>query len=852
VTAVALKGLLGRKFRSALTAIAIVLGVAMASGTLILTDTISKAFDQIFVTSRKGTSVVISREKIVERSFGRSGTVPATLLTNVRALKDVAAAAGATEDDAKLIGENGKVITSFGPPSLAEGVDLTNQRFNPYSLVRGRWPHGPGETAIDDATAKKQHFRLGSTVGVTVRGPVRRFRLTGTLRFAGLSSLGSATFALFDVATAQRLFHKEGQFDSISVAAARGTKPEALVREIAPLLPKGVQVKTAKGQAESDSKQVKIGLSFLTYALLAFAGIALFVGAFVIFNTISITVAQRTREFATLRTLGAQRRQVLTSVVLESFVIGAIASVTGLFVGLGLSRLLEKLFVAAGIDLPTAGTVLTTRTIVVGLLVGVVVAVVAGLLPAMRATRVPPIAAVREGATLPPSRLAPFALYIAGTLIAIALALLAYGMFAGGVATTKRLILLGAGSLLLFIGVAQLSTRIVKPLASMLGWPSARVGGIAGLLARQNSVRNPGRTAATAAALMIGLALVTFVAVLGQGLRSSVGDTIKRQVRADYVVSAQNGIDPFPAAAGDAVAQAPQVAVASSVRGDSAKVAGSDDTVTGLDPATIRRVYRFEWQRGSDAVLGQLGSSGAIVANTFADRKHLRLGSRFTVVTPSARKLRLVVKGIYKAPALGSLLGAASISRTTFDATFASPRDQNTYVLTRGGASPAAEAALSRTLAAYPDAKLQTKQDFVKTRESRISLVLSLLYVLLALSVIVSIFGMVNTLALSIVERTRELGMLRAIGMTQRQVRRMVRHESVITALIGAALGLPLGVFLAALVTAALSSEGIVFALPGASLVVFAIAAVVAGILAAIGPARRAARLDVLKALQYE
>jgi putative ABC transport system permease protein len=849
---VTLKGLLGRKFRASLTALAIVLGVAMISGTFVLTDTISKAFDQIFANSRKGTSVVISGKKVVERSFGRKATVPSTLLERVRKLPGVQAAAGATEDVAKVIGRDGKAISTFGPPTLGEGIDFNQPRFNPYTLVSGRWPRGPSEVAIDKKTAGDEHFKLGSRVGVSINGPVRKFTLTATLKFGTLSSLGGGTFAVFSLPTAQKVFQKEGRFDSISVAAKSGIAPLKLVREITPLVPASVQVKTAAAQAKSDSHEVKMGVSFLSYALLAFGGIALFVGAFVIFNTLSITVAQRTREFATLRTLGAKRRQVLTSVVVEAAVIGAISSVIGLFLGLALAKGLKTLFLAIGLDLPAAGTVFAARTIIAGLLVGIVITVVAGLFPALRATRVPPIAAVREGAQLPRSRLAPFAPYIAVVAIAIALALLGYGMFVGGVSTTQRLVFLALGSLMLFMGVALLSVRIVRPLASVLGRPSEQIGGVPGRLARQNSTRNPSRTAATAAALMIGLALVTFVAVLGEGLKSSVTGTMNKQVQADYVVSSQNTFDPFPAAAGDAVATVPEVEVASSVRGDQAKVLGSPQTFTAIDPATIRQVYDFEWKKGSDAAIDELGQDGAIVASTFANPKNLHLGDRIRVITPNDRKLGFVIKGIYKAPALGSLLGAASISKERFDATFPTPRDQNTYIEARGGPSETAEAALKQKLKSFPDTKLQTKHEFVKARGRSIGLVLSLLYVLLALSVIVSLFGMINTLALSIVERTRELGMVRAVGMNRRQVRRMVRHESVITALIGAAFGLPLGIFLAALVSAALSSEGIVFAVPVRSLLVFALVALLAGILAAIIPARRASRLNVLEALQYE
>jgi putative ABC transport system permease protein len=847
---VALKGLLGRKVRSVMVSLAIVLGVAMVSGTFVLTDTISQAFNQIFVKSSSSSSVVVSGKRVVQRSIGTSATVSAALLTKVRTLPGVEAAAGGIKDEAAIVGKSGKTITKRGPPTFGYGIDFSRPRFNPLQLLTGRWPSA-GEVAVDKATARDQSFRLGQMIEVQASGPVHRYRLTGTLGIGGVSS-GGITITAFDLSVAQLLFHKQGRLDSISAAAKSGVAAEQLVREIRPLLPASAQVKTAAEQAQSESQQVEQGLSFLTYFLLAFAGISLFVGSFVIFNTLSITVAQRTREFATLRTLGALRRQVLQSIVVEMVVLGVLASVTGLALGVLLAKALYALFAAAGVDLPQSGIVFATRTVVVSLAVGIVIAVVAGVFPALRATRVPPIAAVREGAVLPKSRLARYASPIAVVVIALAVTILGAGMFAGGLATGTRLLFLVVGCLALFIGVALVSSPLVRPLAAIIGFPSERIGGVVGRLARENAVRSPGRTATTAAALMIGLALVTFVAVLGEGLRASISDRLNRDLVADYVVGSRTSGDAFSAAAGDAIASAAGVDVASSVRGEQAKVAGAQETVTGLDPATITRVYRFEWTQASNAVLGQLGRTGAIVTDTFARDKHLRLGSRVQTVTPDDKKLAFEVKGIYKAPALGSVLGSISIAKKVFDATFTRPRNQYTFVKVTGLPTDPKLRALEGALTAYPDTKVQTRHDFIKSQESRVATLLSLLYVLLALSVIVSLFGMVNTLALSVLERTRELGMLRAVGMTRRDVRRIVRHESVITALIGAVLGLPLGIFLAALVTRALANQGIVFALPGRSLVVFAIIAVLAGIGAAVLPARRAARLNVLEALQYE
>ena len=463
----------------------------------------------------------------------------------------------------------------------------------------------------------------------------------------------------------------------------------------------------------------------------------------------------------------------------------------------------------------------------------------------------PPIAAVREG-TLPRSPLAPYAPYLAAAAIALGVGLLAFGMFAPGLSVTWVLLLLALGCLVLFVGVALISSRLVVPLAAILAWPAGRVAGAPGRLARQNLVRNPGRTATTSSALMIGLALVTFVAVLGQGLQNSLGDAVEQVVRADCVVTSDDGFGPLTPEAGRALASQPGVETVSGVRQDSASVFGSDQSVAGVDSGTITRVVRFDWEEGSGAGFAELGASGAVLQRDFADEHDLGVGNRFSVETPQGKRLELTVRGIYTPPRLDPILAPILISQRTFDSSFARPRDVLALVETRGEPSDETRSALEQALRGFPQAELQTKAEFAVGRQKEIKDLLSVLYVLLSLSMVVSLFGIVNTVVLSVFERTRELGMLRAIGMTRRQARRMVRHESVITALIGAALGLPLGIALAALVTQALANEGVAFSLPLAPLLVFALIAVGAGLLAAALPARRASRLNVLEALQYE
>jgi putative ABC transport system permease protein len=843
MTKVALKGLLGRKTRAILTSFAIVLGVAMISGTFVLTDTIQKSFDTVFVDAYDQTDASITAKEIVKNSRNRA-PVPEALLAKVRALDEAGAASGDVNGEVKLVDAKGKAVGGENAEGEGFSVDPQQSRFSPLTLAQGRWAAGSHEIVIDSNTATKHHYAVGDTIGAKAEGPVRQYEITGIGKLGGGGFGGLVTLAAFDLRTAQDILDRRDQFDGISVAAAKGVSQDELARAIQPLVGPSLQVQTADEAVQEASDELSEGIGTIRVFLLAFGAISLFVGAFVIFNTISITVAQRTRELATLRTLGASRRQVLRSVLLETAVIGVVASAIGLVLGIGIAAGLKALFSVLGLDLPEASAVLATRTIVVSLLVGTLITLIAGLLPALRATSVPPISAVREGATLPRSRFARLKPYAAGATTVLGLLLIVAGM-AGGGGTQSILASLGAGTLLLFTGVAMMSSHLVKPIARVVGLPSRRLGGSAGRLATQNSVRNPGRTASTAAALMIGLALVTFVATLGSGLKDSVTGQIEDQAKAEYVVTASSNEGTFPKAADRALASAPGVTVASSVRTDQAKILGEETSVVGVDPATIASVYGFDWEHGSDAAVRQLGD-GAIVDSRYAEDNHLRPGSRLRVQTPAGEFHTYVVKATYNAPRVQPLFSGVLISQASFDRDF--PNAKNLMAFASGGDV----AGVKGALAAFPDTRVETRPEYVDRAGEDVNTSLAMFYVLLALSVVVSLFGMVNTMILSVYERTRELGMLRAIGMTRRQARRMVRHESVITALIGAGLGLPLGVLLAAIATKGLSSEGIGFHLSIAPLVAFTAVAVVAGVLAAIPPARRASRLNVLSALHYE
>jgi len=853
VIRVALKGLAGRKLRASLTAIAIVLGVAMISGTYVLTDTIKSAFSTVFTQVYKNTDAVITGQSAIGTDNTNSAlppSFPESLLGRVRNLPGVAAAAGGVSDFAYLIGRDGKVISGHGSPSLAFSVHAhDDQRFNPLELVSGTWPVGPHEIAIDANTASKHGYQVGDTIGAIAHGPEKTYRITAIVKIGGVSSLGGATMAIFDFPVAQQIFHKQGKLDAIDVAAKAGVSPNELVREIKPLLPATAQVRTGQGEAKQATKDTNGFLSIFQNFLLAFAGVALFVGSFVIANTLSITIAQRTRELATLRTLGATRRQVLGSVMVEAFVIGVFASVTGLFAGLGLAKLLNRAFVALGIDLPQAGTVFATRTIVVSLAVGVVITLLAALRPAFRATRVPPISAVREGAVLPVSRFARFGPAAAVLTIGGAVALMLLGLFVGGLTTTNRLLAIGVGAAAIFLGVAMLAKTLVPPLASVLGWPAARFAGAPGALARGNAMRNPQRTASTASALMIGLALVTLVSVLAAGLKSRFESAVTSEFHADYALTSEDGFTPTSIASETALRSLPGGLVVTGVRAGQAKAFGDKINLTAVEPNVATMVI-IKWAAGSQATPAHLGSDGAFVAKDYAKAHHLAVGTQFFVETPSGTTAPFTLSGIIDPPKGGSPYGDITISAARFDRLYPNPQNLYSFVLANGGVTAANTQRLERALKSFPNAKISTEQQFIKNQEQGITTLLNLLYVLLSLSIVISLFGIVNTLVLTVFERTREMGMLRAVGMTRRQLRRMIRHESIVTALIGASLAIPLGIVLALMVGDAIKYPA--FTIPWATLVVFVIAAVLAGVLAAIFPARRASKLNVLEALQYE
>jgi putative ABC transport system permease protein len=853
-----LRGFLQRKLRVALTAIAIALGVALMAGTYILTDTINQSFAGIFKTAAKGDSVVVTPTETLGNQT-RSETSPITeqMLARVRGVPGVAKAAGGIFTTATFLDVKHKRLTSGGAPAFVAG--LVPPPFESFKPIEGRFPQGPNEVAIDQATSERSNLKVGGAMLVAGRAPAKRYAIVGIVKFGGGESFGGAGAAVLTSTEAQRVVGEVGRFDQIDVAAAPGVTPAQLQASIRAVLPRTVDVRTGAQQAAKNTSDLEENLSFLRTFLLVFAYVSLVVGAFIIFNTFSITVAQRAREFGLLRTLGASRAQIMREVVAEGLLLGVVGAVLGLFAGIGLAPALDQLFKTFGADLPDSGTVLETRTIVVSLLVGIIITVLAGLAPALRATRVSPLAAMREGLEIPPR-------IITGVGLVARAGALAVIVILAGVLLSPVLFVVGFVVLAIYVTYLLVKLiragrpshyRVVPALARTIGALVAWRG-VTGRLAKENSIRQPGRTMVTAAALTVGIALVAFVSVFADGLKATINQTISRSFAGNLIVeNSQGGGEQqgIPAALAPAVEGVPGVARVGPVAFTVGRQQGSKSnaTITAIEPNTFASVYKIEWREGSDATLAGLPGGGTIASKKYAKAHHLRVGQAISVLTPANRHVTLHVLGIVKEEfgILQDLTIALPLARSAFGLR----EDAFDFVAYKPGADNATvQPAIDKLLTAqFPQARSRTGQQFKDEQAKQVNTLLTLIYVLLALSVIVSLFGIVNTLILSIFERTRELGMMRAIGTSRKQVRQMIRYESVITSLIGGVLGLVIGVVAALLVAVlALSGSGYVIAVPVGTLIVLLVVAALAGVIAAQLPARRAARLDFLSAVTSE
>jgi putative ABC transport system permease protein len=848
LTSLALKSLWARKVRALGTSFAVVLGVAFVAGSFILTDTIFAAFDEIFSESLSGTSVVVTAQNPVEQDNGEVPTISAGLLPRIQQTAGVKLAAGAIFTPGGFFDSNGdKIGNKFAPKFISSTLP---GELESLTYLDGHRPRGPTEASIDKAAADSANLELGEEIGLIGQGRLREFRLVGLTQL-GSASFGGASIAQVTLPVAQALTHKRGRFDQISVAAA-GVSPTLLKRRIKAEMPPGVRVETGTESADRGSEEIRDSLGFLQTFLLVFGFIAVFVGSFLIFNTFSITVAQRVSEFGMLRTLGASRRQILTGVIVEALAIGLIGAVIGVAGGFLIALLLQALLEAFEIDLPTTALVMKSRTVVVSLLVGVVVTFVSSLVPALRSTRVPPIAALHAFAPTPSRRRRLVYLAFSILLGALGLAMVLIGLFGNAGAGTAAE-LMGGGVVAIVIAVSLFSPRLVPPLAAAAGWPLERLRRLLGRLARENAQRNPSRTAVTAAALMIGLALVAFVTVFSAGLKSSVAQVVDENFAGGLVIQNSDGFSPIPNGTARAARKVPGVKAVATIRSVQAKLVGSGAGARLSAPTrNIEKAVEVEWEKGGPAALRKLADDQAILSDSFASEHGLEVGDRFRLLSQTRKRPSFEVAAEFSSK-LG-VLGSILITQPALAREFSQTQDTTDFVKTAPGTDAArVQALLTKVVeTAFPIAEVLNQQELKESREKQVDQLVNLIYALLLLAIVISLFGIANTLALSIHERRRELGMLRAIGMSRRQVRTMIRYEAVITALIGAILGMVLGIVFAALIAQPLKDEGFTLSYPIGSLVVLLILAAFAGVLAAIAPARRASRLDVLESLQYE
>ncbi len=845
-----LKSLLSRKLRLLLSGLAVVLGVMAVSGALVLTDSLGRSFDALFQTIDANVDVaVVAAPHIDPTQSGGSAaplTIPAAVVGRVAAVEGVKKATGTVAaDGARVIGPTGKVISSQGPPRLGLAWRSDSSL---VELRQGRGPQAADEVAINANLAKQGKFSVGSPIEVLTLQPKRRFTVVGIFGYpGGRDSIGGETTVSFTEPVAQEvLLGRQGVYTGIDVSAKTGVAPAKLRDEIHAALGSAYKVRTGQQVAADDAAGLKQFLDVVRNILLGFAGITLFVGIFLIINTFSILVAQRTHELALFRALGASRGQVLGSVLIEAALIGLVASTIGVLAGFGLAALLRKAFEAFGTsNLPSPGLALPVAPIVVGYLVGMVVTAVAALLPALRASRIPPIAAMRDAAT-PDKPLT--ALTVAGalpTLIGAAAVSAALFIDLGG----NRLWTLIAGVLLVFVGVAMLTPAISRPVVSLLG--RALSWSIAGKLGRRNSARNPRRTAITAATLMIGIALVTGVSVIGSSLTATLDQLVTRDLRAQLIIAGDQTGSTTPTydpAVIDRSQHLPGVSQAVAFYSDFAQVGTTVVPVEAGDAAKLVDTFSLKVHAGQ---LRTLKTREMAVDDAFATGRHLRVGQTVEVVTQRGARQTFTVVAIYKAT---QFLPGPLLSVQDAIGGFASPQPSAGFITLQPGVSAdAVQRQVEALLKDNPEVSVRNQADFAQQQASQVNTVQVILYVLLALAIVIAVLGIVNTLALSILERTRELGLLRAVGLLRSQVAQMVTVESVVISVFGALLGLVVGSVLGAAVVRALRDQGIsVLRFSWGTIGIFLVLAVIVGLIAAVIPAIRAARTNVLRAIAYE
>ncbi|HEU5031123.1 MAG TPA: FtsX-like permease family protein [Spirillospora sp.] len=825
------RNLAAHKIRLVLTAVAVILGVAFVAGTLIFTDSMNKRFDDLFSRVGKNVAVDVRAKKVVggDNDGQAAQPVPASVLTALKGVDGVKDPQGNVNGYAAVVGRDGKIVGSGGqgPPQLGTNWNTIGS----FDLKSGRAPHGPAEVIIDAETARKGRLAVGDTVGVVSSGASQRMRIVGLI---DTGNLMGASVTAFDTPTAQKLLLKPGYYSDIEMSSS-GPSETVLRDRVAKVLPEGVEAVTGTKMRDENKSDVAQIMGFFRTFLLVFALISIFVGAFIIFNTFSMLVAQRTRELALLRAIGAARPQVTRAVIGEAVAVGFVGSTLGLAAGAGLAALLQGQMGDAG----SGGLTFTATPVIWSYVVGIVVTVVSAYFPARRAAKIPPVAAMRDDVALP-QRTLRIRVALGSLLTLIGAGLIAAGLAGNG---GNPAVPVGAGAFAVFIGVAMLAPVISVPVVKVLGWPFARLMGAPGRLARQNALRNPRRTAATAAALMIGLALITTVNVLGATMRASIDQQVDAQFGADYLVQATGG-DITPDAT-QKIKAAPGVESASPTYEGTAKLAGDRGTYMSGDVGVIAKAARLKIVSGGTAI----GADGLMVNESTAKDKGWHVGSTVPALFPDGKTEQLRVTGIF---AKSDLIGGRIVAEQVYLRHTVRP-SVDAVLVNAQRTDAATKTSIESALKAYPNLKVSDQSSLKKDARKQVDGFVTFLSILLAMSVIIAAVGVVNTLALSVIERTREIGLLRAIGISRRQLRRMIRIESIVIAVFGAVLGMGIGVAFGAALQNALKGQGLgVLAVPYGTLGVYLVVAAVIGVLAALWPAWRAGRMDVLKAISTE
>ena len=843
----ALRNVLAHKTRLLMTTLAVMLGVAFVAGTLVFTSTLSEAFRKSSEKGFEAVDVAIRPDHSDDGPDDRPGAAPdltQDLLDRARELPGVDAATGSVSGFAALAGKDGKLVGqgwSTQGGNYDAGPDGRGEDPR-YDLRDGRAPRRAGEIALDSRTAGRTGYGVGDTVRLSVSGPVREEKVVGVFDTDDGNVAAGGTLVLFDTATAQRLFSGPGRYGTIVLTASDGVTQRELKERVEEILPRQTEAVTGRQLADDQARMTEAGMEDMRTSLLVFAGISLFVGVFIITNTFTMLVAQRTRELALLRAVGAGRRQVTRSVLVEAAVVGAVAAVVGLVAGIGIGAGMRSLLRSAGATMPDGPLVVPPSAVVASLVVGVAVTVLAAWLPARRAAKVPPVAAM--GSVHAPATARSLVVRnTVGALLAgagTALVLVATGMDDGGELP------MGAGAGLLVLGVFVLTPLLSRPLIAAAA-PVLRVFGVSGKLARLNAVRNPRRTAATAAALMIGLTLITGMTVVAGSVQKGIDKMATDAIRADYVVSMAN-FQPLSPEVERTLAEQEEVTAVSPMRNSPSRIGKDTEYLTGVDGSVFGELTELDFTQGS---LKGLKGDRAVVDTDTAERHGWRLGSAFEVTYEDGKRGELTVSGVYRG---NEMLRGILLDTGTLDPHMARLTSMQVMVKTEGGASESAKSSLEEALGDNPAVLVQDKKDVSESIAQMFTLMLNMLYGLLAMAVIVAVLGVVNTLAMSVFERSQEIGMLRAIGLDRRGTKRMVRLESLVISLFGGVLGVGLGVFFGwaagELISSSLPTYELV--LPWGRMGLFLALAALVGVLAALWPARRAARLNMLEAIKTE